>query len=316
MAVDSVPYDPDLEDLAHRFAHQATQDAEAALRTWSEETRRLPSEITRTASRMVQRVLTWQGRAKLSQRREGAALLMSWVADHHQRPVLPRLPLLSKRLTYQYCATLVDQRGDRSAAASLARGRMVVIGLRRETSTLVNRGWGAYDDYIVVLNGPAGQRAARVFPAATEPSAQYAHRASVLKDGKRLDPAYADVRFRKIEGDDVNGDGIRDAGRLKAGTYFYVERAGGYMKDRAFQTLRSQTAERDTNGDSFFNASDGDRFDDKFVGTSMLIHKGGNLANGNTGSAGCQTIPSDCYASFLAAVGRNPRFHYVLVDGY
>lgn len=316
MTVNALHYDPDLEDLARRFTDQAAKDADAALRTWSEEAGRLPSEIARTVSRMAHRALTWQGRAKLSQRREGAALLMSWVADHHRRPVLPRLPLLSKRLTYQYCAELVDQRGGESAAAALARGHMVLLGLRRETSTLVNHGWGAYDDYIVVLNGPAGQRAARVFPAATEPSAQYAHRASVLKDGKRLDPAYNNVRFRKIEGDDVNGDGIRDAGRLKAGTYFYVERTGGYMKDRAFQTLRSQTAERDTNGDSFFTAADGDRIDTKFVGTSMLIHKGGNLANGNTGSAGCQTIPSDCYASFLAAVGRNPRFHYVLVDGY
>jgi len=241
---------------------------------------------------------------------------MIWHADQYRRPVMPKLPLLSKRLTFQYCASLVRQRGNDSAISAMARGQMVLVGLRRETCTLVNRGLGAYDDYIAVLNGPSGQGAVRTFPAATEPSAQYAHRASPLSTGKRLDPAYDQVRFRKIEGDDVNGDGIRDAGRLKAGTYFYNERPGGYMKDRAFQTSKNQTAERDTNGDGFFTSADTNRIDTKFVGTSMLIHKGGNLANGNTGSAGCQTIPSDCYASFLAAVGRNPRFHYVLIDGY
>ena len=32
-------------------------------------------------------------------------------------------------------------------------------------------------------------------------------------------------------------------------------------------------------------------------------------------SAGCQTIPRNHYGSFLSAVGRNPSFFYVLIDG-
>ena len=229
--------------------------------------------------------------------------------------VVPQLPLLTTRQTYAYCAGIVLQRGTPGAINALKQGRMILLGLRRETSTLANRGRGVYDDHIVVLNGGDGLRTARVFPACTEPGAQYSQRAAPKGTG-RVDARYNDVIYKHAEGFDMNGDGIKEVGRLRAGTYFFGEKPKGHLKARAFQATRTQTAERDTDGDGRFNALDPSRIDPTTVGTTMYIHRGGTQASGNTWSAGCQTIPNDVYPRFLASMGQMSSFHYVLVDGY
>ncbi|SEK82184.1 hypothetical protein SAMN05216359_103217 [Roseateles sp. YR242] len=124
------------------------------------------------------------------------------------------------------------------------------------------------------------------------------------------------MRFKHTEGFDVNGDGIAEIGRLRAGTYFFGEKPRGHVKRRAFEATRTQTAERDTNGDGRFHAFDPNRIDTKNAQTTMYIHRGGTQASGNTWSAGCQTIPDDLYYRFLASLGQMSSFHYVLVDGY
>lgn len=264
---------------------------------------------------MANQRLSWRARAQLSTSSQGAALLMNWAADVNQRPRLMRVQGTPPLSTYAYCESLVRQRGSRAAAAALREGRLTVVGLRRETSTLVNQGRGKYDDDLVVLNGVAGLHSVRVFPACTEPGAQYAHRAKPLAAGGRVDPRYSDVRFKKLEGVDVNKDGILDAGRLRAGSYLFSEKDGGYMDARAFQSLDAQVAERDTNGDGRFNASDSNRIDLKGAGTAMYIHRGGAQVTRNTWSAGCQTIPDNLFVTFLASLGRVKTFYYVLIDG-
>ncbi|SEK82155.1 hypothetical protein SAMN05216359_103216 [Roseateles sp. YR242] len=107
----------------------------------------------------------------LGTRRDGTALITEWDADRLRAPYVPRLPLLSQRQTYAYCAGIVLQRGTAAAVNALQQDRMILVGLRRETSTLANQGLGVYDDHIVVLNGGDGLRTARVFPACTEPGA-------------------------------------------------------------------------------------------------------------------------------------------------
>lgn len=39
-----------------------------------------------------------------------------------------------------------------------------------------------------------------------------------------------------------------------------------------------------------------------------------NVSNPNTWSAGCQTIPNDDYAEFLANIPNGSSFYYVLVN--
>ncbi|TXD96694.1 hypothetical protein FUT87_05540 [Mitsuaria sp. TWR114] len=315
MPAASSSLDPDLEGLAEQFALKAEAAPDDALREWSESTTSLRPELQAAAARIANQRLTWRARALLSTRPNGAALLMQWSAEVAQRPRLMRLQGTPPRSSYAYCASLVLQRGSRAAAAGLREGRLTIVGLRRDTSTLDNKGRGVYDDDIVVLNGAAGLHSVRVFPACTEPGAQYSQRAKPVASGGRVDPRYAGVTFKKIEGADVNGDGILDAGRLRAGTYLFAEKDGGYMDARAFQSLSAQVAERDTNGDGRFNASDPNRIDLKGAGTSMYIHRGGIQANRNTWSAGCQTVPDNRYGAFLASLGRIKTFHYVLIDG-
>ena len=311
--------DPDLDQLAATFAASAAQDASAALRVWEDGLAQLDAPMRQAAHRLAEARLAWPARLALNATPEGSVVLRQWAADRQQRPALPRLPFLSQRAAYQYCASLVQQRGSRQAANALRQGRLLVLGLRRDTSTLVNKGRGSYDDHIVVLNGWQRRGSVAFFPGNTEPSAQYAHRAQ-LKAGKPIDDRYKGVAFKKaslVAGEDVNADGLKDAGRLRAGTYFFKEKPDGFLDARAFRSTENQTVERDTDGDGRFLLNDAARIDSKLVGRTMYIHWGGadNVPVVNTWSAGCQTIPRNHYGSFLSAVGRNPSFFYVLIDG-
>lgn len=311
--------DPDLDQSAAAFAAGVAQDPTAALRAWQDSLALLDAPMRAAAHRLAQARLEWPARRALNATPEGAAMLRQWAADRQQRPALPRLPFLSQRAAYQYCASLVQQRGSRQAANALRQGRLLVVGLRRDTSTLVNKGRGSYDDHIVVLNGWQRRGSVAFFPGNTEPSAQYAHRAQ-LKAGVPIDDRYKGVAFKKaalVAGEDVNGDGLKDAGRLRAGTYFFKEKPDGFLDARAFRSTENQTVERDTDGDGRFLLNDAARIDSKLVGRTMYIHWGGadNVPVVNTWSAGCQTIPRNHYGSFLSAVGRNPSFFYVLIDG-
>lgn len=194
------------------------------------------------------------------------------------------------------------------------------MALRKHSSTLANQGRGSYDDQIVVLNGSGRPGWARVFRACTEPGAQYAQRAAYKDPGNpskgRHDPRYTDVAYRKSDGVDIDKDGIRDAGRLAEGTYEYFEMPGGFLGARAFRVKATQVAERDSDGDGRFTVYDRSRIDRQGVGNSMYIHRGGpdNVSNPNTWSAGCQTIPNDDYATFLANIPKGSSFYYVLVN--
>ena len=74
----------------------------------------------------------------------------------------------------------------------------------------------------------------------------------------------------------------------------------------------TQTAERDLNQDGEFNEADGPgRIDPATAQRTMYVHRGGD---DNTWSAGCQTIQSKHYDAFLASLGGQTSFSYVLID--
>ena len=109
----------------------------------------------------------------------------------------------------------------------------------------------------------------------------------------------------------MNGDGKMDLGRLQAGTIRYTQQAGNFLGNTFFRATQTQVAERDTNQDGCFTAADANRIDSKGAGTSMLIHQGGAT---NTWSAGCQTLPKAQFNDFVAALGGQRAFSYVLVN--
>ena len=172
-------------------------------------------------------------------------------------PAQTQMAALSDAQRYDVYASIVQVRGNDAAHDVLSRpNERVVLGLRQENSTLAamqNRdnagslrsddpatpaineaqgGTGVYNDRLVVLWKDAdGTRHTHVAEQAnTEPTAQYDHHAGntgrrPLAEGGIENRTFAPspgfesiTRPRKIEGEDVNADGIRDLGRLSEGT--------------------------------------------------------------------------------------------------
>lgn len=194
-------------------------------------------------------------------------------------------------------AATIATRGDAQAKADLAAGKKVVVALRTDTDTGANGGKGVYDDQIaVVWKDDAGRYQAKLFDGNTEPSGQYGWDGPKASRGSHTD---------------MNGDGKMDLGRLQAGTIRYTRQAGNFLGNTFFRATSTQVAERDTNQDGRFTAADANRIDSKGAGTSMLIHQGGAT---NTWSAGCQTLPKAQFNDFVAALGGQQAFSYVLVN--
>lgn len=304
------PVATDARWLSQQFLFTLRKDPEAALTQWQKDISPLHPQLAATAARMVFNALDWTDRRSLNSIPAGRQLLWQWDQERGRKPELPDLPFLSQDSAFAYCSSLMEQRGAPAVSRALKQGRVALLGLRRDTSTLDNRGQGVYDDYIAVLNGWRRRGSVSFFPATTEPGAQYAERARPVK-GKLEDDRYKGViPASKAHGADTDRDGILDAGRLLAGTYFFKNLGRDFLGAPAFQSVATQTVERDTNGDGRFDWRDLDRIDRVGVGRTMYIHRGGL---NNTGSAGCQTVRKDFYTSFLNAIGNKP-FYYVLVD--
>lgn len=305
----------DIHRLAATFIERV-QDGDTGVFRWLGHLfQALPKDLRRTLRLMIAMQLDWRDRAFLNAYSEGRALLLQQAVDKSSPPVLPQLPFLAPRLAHDFFGGLALERGSDAAKKALIRGQTLLVALRRESSTLWREGRGSYDDQLAVLRGHGKTRSARIFPICTEPGAQYSQR-SAVKDAGRVDARYAHVKHRKADGVDINKDGIKDAGRLTAGTYEYFEKAGGFLGGRAFQVKTTQVVERDTDGDGRFTRQDPSRVDRRGAGTTMYIHRGGAIGNrgSNTWSAGCQTIPLNIYSDFLSALGSSRRFFYVLIN--
>jgi hypothetical protein len=263
----------------------------------------------------------------------------------------PRFPsetemaALTDTQRYDVYASIIETRGNDAARESLRNGERIVLGLRQENSTVDSatrdqpntvaaddpatrvdesrRGTGVYDDRIVVLGRrtPEGGGAPEVWQfnsSNTEPTAQYDHRAQ----GRDREEPYTHVQRRRAEGEDVNGDGMRDLGRLREGTVEMLAtthpRPGGGRDDFSLRPTPDAVAanplgvQRDTNGDGRFDHNDPNGLQP--LNNTFKIHRG---SLGNTDSAGCQTIRGADYDTFVDAVRGNPgqtRWQYVLTE--
>lgn len=246
---------------------------------------------------------------------------------------------LTNAQTYDIYASMVETRGSQAAADALRNGDSVILGLRQETSTLASmddhgrRGTGIYDDHIVVLRREANGTHHWFIAdrTSTEPTAQYDHHAG--SDGRRpisgggreqrrLDasPGYEDVTWRKIEGEDVNADAMKDLGRLAEGTIEMLRTTHGRDEHFSLRPTPEQAraprsaglVQRDTNADGWFTQNDINGM--QALNDSFKIHRG---SRNNTDSAGCQTIHPTDYDHFIGAVRGNPqqtRWQYVLTS--
>ncbi|MCF7222574.1 hypothetical protein [Marilutibacter chinensis] len=230
---------------------------------------------------------------------------------------------------YDIYASIVETRGNQAARDALRDEESVLLGLRRETSTVASmddlgqRGTGVYDDHIVVLRRDAsGERHWFIADrASTEPTAQYDERARPGPD--RENTPYSDVAWRRPQGEDVNGDGTRDLGRMAEGTIEMLRTthpARGNPRDFSLRPTPEQVTaprnadlvQRDTNADGWFTQNDVNGV--QALNDSFKVHSG---SRNNTDSAGCQTIHPEDYDQFIEAVRANPqqtRWQYVLTS--
>jgi hypothetical protein len=269
----------------------------------------------------------------------------------------PRFPgaeemhaLPSDAQRYDVYASIVAVRGGKAALDALDRSERVILGLRQENSTLASlddprtrldestrqSGKGVYDDRILVLwKDVSGGRHVKPFDHAnTEPTAQYDHHAGSdgrrrFADGgteaRRIEPlaAFAEVALRrKIEGEDVDSDGMRDLGRLAEGTIEMQATThpnpGTHVREFSLRPTSAAVSaganrvERDSNADGWFTDADVGRF--RNLDSSFKIHRGSMYS---TDSAGCQTIRGDEYTDFVDTVRGDPhqtRWQYVLTS--
>jgi peptidoglycan hydrolase-like protein with peptidoglycan-binding domain len=193
---------------------------------------------------------------------------------------------MSEAQKYDYYKALVEQHGGQVKSGPNQKN---IVGLRVPTDADVNGGGGRYDDrFVMFWTDARGNKRVREYIGNTEPSA----------------------RYRGRMGQDVDGDGRLDQGRLPAGFYEFTT---GYSSrlGRTLNPVRDYRVERDTNQDGVFG-NDGGRMSGG--GSSMLFHAGGSSI---TGSAGCQTMPPDEYARFwrdLNSGGTNGRVGYTLIE--
>lgn len=238
----------------------------------------------------------------------------------------PRMPAasetagMSQAQQYDVYGSIIALRGDAPARDAMTTQDRVILGLRDENRTTEARGRGVYDDRIVVLWKDAeGSRHAREFnQATTEPTAQYDGHAKTTPRS----PGFENVASRtKTEGEDVNGDRVKDLGRLAEGTTEMratTHPRHGHPDEFALRpsqaaiTAGAARVERDSNGDGWFDARDTQGVQD--LNDTFKIHRG---SRANTDSAGCQTIGGGEYDDFVSTVRGTPgqnRWQYVLTS--
>lgn len=165
--------------------------------------------------------------------------------------------------------------------------RVVAQANHIPTNTHANGGNGTYDDRLVIVDGRTHQ--AHEYAASTDPISRYEGR----------------------YGQDVNGDGRLDLGRLADGTYaFHSSTYDGYA---ALKPSGNEMVERDTNHDGVFDSRDGPNRIQTAPGASLAdyVHIGGRSF---TGSAGCLTLPADQHAAFFGALHPGAGIHLVMVN--
>lgn len=245
---------------------------------------------------------------------------------------------LTQDQKFDVYASMVEVRGNRDAFDALRNGDSVILGLRKETSTVaamddpripgahdreLRRGTGVYDDHIVVLRKDMdGSRHWFIADrASTEPTAQYDAHARPAPG--REDTVYASVQWRRPQGERANNDAIPDLGRMAEGSFEMLRSthpARGNANDFSLRPTPEQSSaprnadlvQRDTNGDGWFTQDDIDGL--RPLNNTFKIHAG---SPHNTDSAGCQTIHPGEYQAFISAVlgnHRQTRWQYVLTS--
>jgi Bacterial SH3 domain len=232
--------------------------------------------------------------------------LLTWQAafDHKKVPGwLPILPSIlgqnvqppgdswSESQKYDYCQQVILSHGGFFQDDVNKRN---LLSFRQETSTKAKDWKGEYDDWtFLIWKDSSQQKRCRKYKSSTEPSSWFED----SSDPKAKGP---------IMGQDANGDGRKDLGRLQEGYYEYqIGSSNKYCSQNTLGNVLKPTAEamtviRDIDHDGIFESHE------PMLGADdMFFHTG---RYNRTGSAGCQTMPPDEYSRFWKDLTANGTY--------
>ncbi|WP_278266214.1 hypothetical protein [Nocardia sp. AG03] len=183
-------------------------------------------------------------------------------------------------LKYDYYKSLIQRN---NGLFDDGPGKKNMVAIRHPTNTNKNGGKGEYDDSAFLLwIDEGGTKHVSQYQVNTDPSSQYL-------------PGSDDPDDRTVI--DVNGDGIRELGRLPVGSYTYyhqwfMNKHNSVGDGNVFKMREGALAPAQYDSDH-----DG-RFDEGAWGPggeSMFWHRG----RGDVASAGCQTMPPAEWERFI-----------------
>ena len=222
------------------------------------------------------------------------------------RPAPSSMPEAEK---YDYYRSIINAHNNKFKTGANQRN---LLGFRKETNVCANDGRGLYDDFLVMFwVTSSGQLRVREYPHfCTEPIRHYKDAGG----GKRWGDRHKPISQRKSAiGQDANGDGIKDLGRILEGYYEYEVGPLSSTLGNNLAPRQEMYSVRDINDDGVFSTQE----PRTSAGRSILFHQGGNLEQvGHTWSAGCQTLRKDNFDKFwqdLRSEGNPGVIGYTLV---
>jgi hypothetical protein len=198
-------------------------------------------------------------------------------------PILGEVEPPTNNLTesekYDYCRQVILSHGGNFREGTNQRN---LLSFRKETSTKTNDWKGLYDDLTVMLwKDGNGHKHYRQYQSNTEPSSWFED----SSDPRSGSPVKYGVQ--------AGGDSRKDLGCLPEGYYTYRvdQTPDDFLGWILYPTQDAINVVRDIDHDGVFETHE----PTASAGDSMLFHAG---LSWRTGSAGCQTMRPDVYASF------------------
>jgi hypothetical protein len=252
------------------------------------------------------------------------------IAEAREQHQLPDVDGLNYSQRGELYSRLYLEGTDAAGRQAFEAGERVICAMRVPTNVRANEGNGLYDDRIVILQRREDGQVALLHEgkASTEPAGRYEDGGPFQAPGKK-------------EGEDVEGDGARDLGRVHAGRS--VEMGWAFSAGRGPVVLQVDGSgrnvlkpvegarvpvDREVDHDGRFTRADevaqgGVPVDS--LDRSFLIHKGDETINPgstvpqhHTWSGGCSTMPgSEFGGSFsrsLEPTSAQRTFRYSIVE--
>ena len=143
----------DIELTVEAFLTRAKTDAGAAAASWDAAMGTASPPIAEALWRMLGARMTPDVGSGLLRSLDGVKLAAELALRQMLRPTIPLLPFAAPHQEHDFYRSVALRYGTPAVRDALRLGRLVLVALRKSSSTLAGTGKGSYDDRIAVLRG-------------------------------------------------------------------------------------------------------------------------------------------------------------------